>query len=97
MSERALKQRCDEIAERIQQAYASYEGHAVRVDSGDAGMIYVALRDARRQPELGERLGAKLEALLEEEIDGESEELDFAISLGSGNRDLLLQVEVRYV
>ncbi|MFP4601276.1 MAG: hypothetical protein ACLFVJ_23715 [Persicimonas sp.] len=92
-----LQHLCERLAARIRAEFVTFEGHTVRVDAGDAGMIYVAIRDAKREVELGEELSSQLESLLERELDDEPEQLDFAISLGSTNKDLLLQIEVREV
>lgn len=92
-----LKHLSDKLTERIRSEWPTFEGHDVRADAGDPGMIYVALRGAKRDLDAGEQLSAKLESLLGRELDEEPEDVDFAISLGSTNKDLLLQIELRYV
>lgn len=92
-----LKHLCEKLTERIRSRWPTFEGHDVRADAGDPGMIYVALRGAKRDPDAGEALSSKLESLLGRELDEKPDAVDFAISLGSTNEDLLLQIELRYV
>ena len=92
-----LKHLCEKLTDRIRSQWPTYDGHTVRADAGDAGMIYVALRGAKREREAAEQLGGEIESLLAHELADEPEELDFAISVGSTNKDLLLQIELRYV
>ncbi|QDG50339.1 hypothetical protein FIV42_06210 [Persicimonas caeni] len=92
-----LKHLSEKLAERIRSEWPTYGGHDVRADAGDPGMIYVALRGAKRDFDAGEAFSGELESLLDGELDGEPEAIDFAISLGSTNKDLLLQIELRYV
>jgi hypothetical protein len=92
-----LKNLCKELASRIQAERPMFEDHEVRADAGDAGMIYVALRGAKRELDAGEQLSDELASLIEGELDAEPKDIDFAISVGSGNKDLLFQIELRYV
>jgi hypothetical protein len=97
MPEDYLAQLCQKLAGRIGSEWPTFQDHALRADAGDAGMIYVALRGAKRDVEAGEELSSELASLLEDELDEEPKNIDFAISIGSGNNDLLLQIELRYV
>ncbi len=95
MSTTELELRAHRIAENIGEKHPTFEGFDVRADAGEPGMVYVALRQAKREVRAGERFAGKLESLVKSEIDDASSELGFAISLGQGNQDLLLQIELR--
>jgi hypothetical protein len=99
MPDDRLKHLCQKLASRIETEWPIVDGHTLRADAGDAGMIYVALRGAKGDLEAGDKLSGELESLLSDALDEEpgDRELDFAISVGSGNKDLLLQIELRYV
>lgn len=90
-----LRELCERLAEGIEERWAEFEGHAVRADAGEAGMIYVALRGAKGELQVGEALAEKLDPWLEERLDAHSDSLGFAVSIGRSDRDLLLQVDVR--
>lgn len=92
-----LKALADDIAERLGAKYASFSGYDVRADAGDAGMIYVALRGAKRDRDAGEAFADQVGALVERTLDEAADSIDFAVSLGAGNKDLLLQIELRQV
>ncbi|MFU8804180.1 MAG: hypothetical protein ACNA8W_10255 [Bradymonadaceae bacterium] len=85
----------EELASSIADEFPTFEDYKVRVDAGEAGMIYVALREAKAKLDLGEELSTALEAHLDRELGDRARDIQFAISLGSGNRDLLLQIELR--
>ncbi len=89
----------DELAQaivaRMRGDVASFQGHAVRADAGEAGMIYVALRGAKRDRDAGEALAARISGLVEAALADEAQAVDFAVSLGQGDKDLLLQIELR--
>lgn len=92
-----LKALSDRLASRLQDDFPRYEGEDVRVDAGDPGMIYVAIRGARRQPELGHSLAEEISGVTEDVLAKTPMDVDFAVSLGAGNDDLLLQIELREV
>jgi hypothetical protein len=92
-----LKALSTRVAEQLRVEYSRYEEHDVRVDSGDPGMVYVAIRRARRQPELGRALADEVGAEIERVLSASPIDVDFAISMGTGNEDLLLQIELREV
>ncbi|MGM0556389.1 MAG: hypothetical protein ACQEVA_08440 [Myxococcota bacterium] len=92
-----LKELSERIATEFRAEYPRYEGEDVRVDAGDPGMIYVALRGARRQPELGRALADEVAGLVEGLLAESPLDVDFAVSLGAGDEDLLLQIELREV
>lgn len=93
MSQRDFQELCESIATQINEQIPQFDGHQVRADAGSSGAIYVALRGARSDISAGERLADRLAPLIEGQIEGRN--LDFAVSLGSGDEDLLLQIEVR--
>ena len=94
MSEEKLHSMGDEIAGRINAEVSTFEGFEVRADAGEAGMVYVALRGAKRELEAGERLAKRLSDLVEGVIE-KDEALDFGLGMGRGNKDLLLRIELR--
>lgn len=83
------------LAKAIGDRWPQFGGVDLRADAGEPGMIYVALRGARRQPELGEKLAEKIENLAAELSERGEAAIAVAISLGRGNKDLLLQIECR--
>jgi hypothetical protein len=93
MSEQQLSRLGDQVAGAISQQYPEFKGFRLRADAGEPGMIYGALREAKRSPGVGEELSAALDALIEQELKGEA--VDFALSMGFGSRDLVLQIELR--
>lgn len=95
MSAEDLHALCQKITTQIAEDHPIFKGFDVRADAGEPGMIYVALRGAKREIAAGEELAKALESLLEPMIDMAKLNVDFAISLGRGNRDLLLQIELR--
>jgi hypothetical protein len=92
-----LKELSHRLAECIMDAYPEFDGYRVRADAGEPGSIYVALREAREQAATAERLTTALGPLLEQQLLGEARQVAFAISAGSGERDLLLLVELRLI
>lgn len=90
-----LEQLCDGLAARINDELPTFGGFDVRADAGEPGLVYVALRGAKREVEAGEKLARRLETLVEEVLDETEDEFGFALSIGAGMRDLLLQIEVR--
>ena len=88
-----LSRLADELAARIQQELPTFEGRDLRADAGEGGIIYIALRRAKKAPEAGERLAARLEHLLDAALEGTP--AAYAISLGRGDRDLLFHIELR--
>lgn len=93
MSAEDIDQLCEGIASTINDEIPEYEGYDVRADAGSLGAIYVALREARQEIAVGEDLADRVAPILERELEGR--ELDFSVSLGTGDQDLLLQIEVR--
>lgn len=95
MSAPNLDAAAERVANRIRRQFSHFRDYAVRADAGGDGMVYVALRQARRDVAAGERLADQLTPVISETLDAEPDRLDFAISLGSGDEDLLLLVEIR--
>lgn len=93
MSEQLLTHLGDRVAGAIAAKYKEFKGFRLRADAGEPGMIYVALREAKKSPAVGEELSAALDALVEGELEGEA--VDFALSMSFGSRDLVLQIELR--
>lgn len=90
-----LEQISEKIAGEIQSGFVAFEGYDVRADAGESGMIYVALRGAKKETDLGERFADGVGRLVEGRLEEMNVEVDFAVSMGRGMRDLLLQVELR--
>lgn len=95
MTDAVLDQVCEGLARRINDGCPTFEGFDVRADAGEPGLVYVALRRAKRQSEVGEIFADRVAELVEDALDEEDDEFGFAISIGAGMRDLLLQIEVR--
>jgi len=93
MAQSSLDELCEEIAARINDEVPTFGGYDVRADAGSLGAIYIALREAQHELETGEQLADRVAPILDDEL--ENRDLDYAISLGAGDEDLLLQVEVR--
>ena len=96
-ADKVLDQFCDELASSINESLPTFEGHDLRADAGESGMIYVALRGAKKKTDLGESLAERIAAIADDAIAAEDHPIDFAISMGRGNKDLLLQIECRVV
>lgn len=92
-SETNLEQIGRRIADRIGAELDEFGGHAVRADAGKPGMIYVALRGAKGDVELGGQFAERVGELVDELL--EDRQAAFAVSMGAGDDDLLLQIEVR--
>lgn len=90
-----LRELCERLAKELREEWPEFEGHSVRADAGDAGKIYVALREARHEREVGEEFAEKLEPWLVDRLAERAGAYDFAVSVGRSDRDLLLQVDVR--
>lgn len=84
-----LEALCRAVADRIGDEIEQFEGFDVRADAGEPGMIYVALRDAKDRRDVGERFAEQVASVVEEETG------EFALSVGAGDSDLLLQIEIR--
>lgn len=83
------------VAAAISQSYAEFEGFKLRCDPGEPGMIYVALRGAKREAAAGERLAEKLDRLVGEALAKEQvADLAHIILMGRGDKDLLLRVQI---
>ncbi|TXD44752.1 hypothetical protein FRC96_00055 [Lujinxingia vulgaris] len=84
-----------QVAAAISQNGSEFEGFMLRCDPGEPGMIYVALRGAKRETAVGERLAEKLDALVGAELAKEQDlSLTHTILMGRGDKDLLLRVEI---
>lgn len=84
-----------QVADAISQSYAEFEGFKLRCDPGEPGMVYVALRGAKREAAAGERLAEKLDRLVEAELAKEQGgPLTHTILMGRGDKDLLLRVQI---
>ena len=94
---RDLRALSEQVADRLRADFPEYDGRDVRVDAGDPGMVYVAIREAKRQPELGRSLADEMSTAIEDALSDSPIAVEFAISLGAGNEDLLLQIELREV
>lgn len=95
MSDPVLGDFCARLADRINEEVDAFQGRDLRADAGETGMVYIALRNAKGRDDLGEGLADRIAGIVEDELDALDEPIGFAISLGRGNRDLLLQVECR--
>lgn len=93
--EEYLEHLCERLANQIHAEIPHQGDYAVRADAGDPGLIYVALRGAKRDRDAGEQLADRVSSLLDRELAEEPRELEYALSMGAGNKDLLLQVDVR--
>lgn len=83
------------VAGAISETYKEFEGFKLRCDPGEPGMIYVALRGAKREAAAGERLAEKLDALVRAELAKEQgASFEHTISMGRGDKDLLLRIEL---
>ncbi len=96
MTDQLLQSIAETIARRVNDELSPFEGFDLRADAGEPGMVYVALRGAKKEAEVGERLATKLAALVADVLEKSDEKgLDFALAMGRGNKDLLLRVEVQ--
>ena len=95
MSEKYLAQFGARLAKAINDEISTFKGHKLRADAGEPGMIYVALRGAKKETALGQSLADKVGQIADRLIADEDQPIDCAISMGRGNRDLLLQIECR--
>jgi hypothetical protein len=86
-----------QIADAIGREFSNFDGNDVRADAGDPGMIYVAIRGARRESDLGRALANEMSSTIEQQLAESPRDVEFAISLGAGNDDLLLRIELREV
>ena len=86
---------CRELAAKINDELGEFSGFDTRADAGEPGMIYVALRGAKKEVEEGEKFADEIAAIIEDDLADRGDELPFAISVGAGNKDLLLQIEIR--
>lgn len=93
MSEISLDDVSEQIAGKINSEFSEFEGFDVRADAGSLGAVYVALRQAQTEYETGERFADEVAPILERELEGTG--LDFAVSMGAGDEDMLLQIEIR--
>lgn len=93
MSAEDTEELCEDIAREINDEFQEFEGYEVRADAGSLGVIYVAIREAKHEIALGEKLADRLAPILEQQLEGR--DLDFGVSLGTGDEDLLLQVQIR--
>lgn len=93
MDAKELEVRAEEVAKAIGEAFSEFQGVKVRADAGEEGRIYVALRGAKKEKGLGEKFAEALGVMLEKELKDSG--LQFGIALGRGDRDLLLQIELR--
>ncbi|TXD33886.1 hypothetical protein FRC98_19990 [Lujinxingia vulgaris] len=83
------------VAGVISEKYKEFEGFKLRCDPGEPGMIYVALRGAKREAAAGERLAEKLDALVGAELAKEQgASFEHTILMGRGDKDLLLRVAI---
>ena len=85
-----LEEQSEVLAAKIGAAFSQFEGLAVRADAGEEGRIFVALRKAKKEREKAERFAKVLHELVEQE----SGPLDFRLSQGAGDKDLLFLVEL---
>ena len=93
MDAKQLEGKAEEVAAAIGESFPDFQGVKVRADAGEEGRIYVALRGAKKEKGLGESFAEALGVMLEEELEGSG--LQFGIAMGRGDRDLLLQIELR--
>ncbi|RAL20016.1 hypothetical protein DL240_19105 [Lujinxingia litoralis] len=84
-----------QVAEAIARQFTEFEGHALRCDAGEPGMIYVALRGAKRDAQAGERLAGELDRLVRAELArAGATACAPTIMMGRGDKDLLLRVMI---
>ena len=83
------------VANALTQAYSEFRGCRVRVDAGDPGKVYVALREAKRQPDLGEAFAEEMTSVIDDVIEQSAIDADYSVALGAGHDDLVLQIEIR--
>ena len=93
MAAEDLDELCEEIARRINDEIDAFGGYELRADAGSIGTVYVALREAKHDTDTGEQLADRLTPIARAVL--RDSNLDFAISLGAGDDDLLLQLKVR--
>lgn len=95
MNDSTLEHICEGLARRINDEFPTFQGFDTRADAGEPGLVYVALRGAKHDTEVGEAFADRVADLVEVALDAEEDRLRFAVSIGAGMRDLLLQIEVR--
>lgn len=93
MEKVSLESRAEELVEVMAPDFGRHEGHDVRMDAGEEGAIFVALRGARRELDVAEGLAERLARRLSKEL-GDEEGLDFSVALGTGINDAVIRVQL---
>ena len=81
---------CDQLSESLN----SVAGHPVRVDAGEAGQIWLAVRDAADDPDAEHGLMQALEARLDALHDDAPDAFELEVSTGRMEEDLILRCRV---
>ncbi len=93
MSNQGLEERAQALVEELSPGLAKFKGYDVRMDAGEEGAIFVALRDAKRDVAAAEGLAQTLVQRLTAALSDEPA-LDFAVALGTGIKDAVIRVKL---